>query len=89
MFQQQPFRHAAAQLVGNRRRQMHGAHRVHTVAHQRDFPINLAGGQVHTINETQRQTSSCPVLFVYNGKKFQFFSDVLGVAGVGYMLAPG
>ena len=51
--------------------------------------IDLAGAQVHRINETQRQTSSCPVLFAYNGRKFEFVSDVLGVGGVGFMVAPG
>ncbi len=51
--------------------------------------IDLAGAAVHRINETQRQTSSCPVLFAYNGRKFEFVSDVLGVGGVGFMVAPG
>jgi len=51
--------------------------------------IDLDGAVVHSINQTQRQTSSCPVLFVYNGRKFEFVSDVLGVGGVGFMVAPG
>ena len=51
--------------------------------------IDLAGALVHTITETQRQTSSCPVLFAYNGRKFEFVSDVLGVGGIGFMVAPG
>jgi hypothetical protein len=51
--------------------------------------IDLAAGEVHRINQTQRQTSSCPVLFAYNGQDFKFVSDVLGVGGVGFMVAPG
>ncbi len=51
--------------------------------------IDLAAGQVHTINQKQRQTSSCPVLFAYNGRNFEFVSDVLGVGGIGFMVAPG
>ncbi len=51
--------------------------------------IDLAGGELHTIRETQRQLSSCPVLFAYNGRKFEFVSDLLGVGGIGFMVAPG
>ncbi len=42
----------------------------------------------HKISETQRQMSSCPVVFVHNGTSYEFVSDVLGVGGVGYLLAP-
>ena len=51
--------------------------------------IDLAAGAVHRISQTQRQTSSCPVLFAYNGRDFEFVSDVLGVGGIGFMVAPG
>ena len=47
----------------------------------------LAAG-IHRIAETQRQMSSCPVVFVHNGTSYEFVSDVLGVGGVGYLLAP-
>ena len=47
----------------------------------------LAAG-MHKIAETQRQMSSCPVVFVHNGTSYEFVSDVLGVGGVGYLLAP-
>ncbi len=50
---------------------------------------SLAAGVVDRIVETQRQVSSCPVLFVHDGEDFQFVSDVLGVGGVGYLLEPG
>ncbi len=51
--------------------------------------IDLAGGELHVIRETQRQVSSCPVLFGFNGERFEFISDLLGVGGIGYMVAPG
>jgi Tfp pilus assembly protein PilF len=51
--------------------------------------IGLAGGEVHRIVETQRQLSSCPVLFAWDGGRFAFVSDVLGVGGMGYMIEPG
>ena len=49
----------------------------------------LAGGEVHRIEETQRQLASCPVLFAYDGEGFEFVSDLLGVAGIGFLHAPG
>ncbi|HRP62605.1 MAG TPA: FG-GAP-like repeat-containing protein [Phycisphaerales bacterium] len=51
--------------------------------------IDLAVGEHHVISETQRQLSSCPVLFVWNGEKFEFVSDVLGVGGMGFAVGPG
>jgi len=51
--------------------------------------LSLAGGTNHTIAETQRQISSCPVLFAWDGEQHRFISDVLGVGGMGYMVAPG
>ncbi|MCZ6834819.1 MAG: FG-GAP-like repeat-containing protein, partial [Planctomycetota bacterium] len=54
----------------------------------RDFTVGGSSG-CETIEEIQRLTSSCPVLFAWNGEKFQFVSDVLGVGGLGFMLAPG
>jgi hypothetical protein len=51
--------------------------------------VDLAAGAVHRIAEEQRQLSSCPVLFAWNGKKFEFVSDILGVGGIGYATGPG
>ena len=45
--------------------------------------IDLAAGQ-HVIEETQRQVSSCPVVFAWDGQRFQFVTDVLGVGGIGF-----
>ncbi len=44
---------------------------------------------LHVLRETQRQLSSCPVLFAWNGTTFEFVSDILGVGGIGNLVAPG
>lgn len=41
----------------------------------------------HTIVETQRQISSCPVIFTWNGVRMQFVTDSLGVGGLGFLAA--
>lgn len=51
--------------------------------------IDLVAGELHTIQEIQRQKSSCPVLFAWDGEKYVFVSDLLGVGGLGYLVAPG
>ena len=50
---------------------------------------NLAAGAVHMITELQRKISSCPVLFTWNGERFEFVTDFAGVGGLGYYVAPG
>ena len=44
----------------------------------------LAAG-TRTITETQRQISSCPVIFAWNGERHAFVTDCLGVGGIGYL----
>ncbi|MGD8311969.1 MAG: FG-GAP-like repeat-containing protein [Gammaproteobacteria bacterium] len=51
--------------------------------------LGLESGQLHHITETQRQLSSCPVLFAWDGRHYAFVSDLLGVGGLGYLLEPG
>ena len=50
--------------------------------------LALAHNQLHEITETQRQLASCPVVFVWNGSKYEFVSDVLGVAALGFFHTP-
>jgi Tfp pilus assembly protein PilF len=50
---------------------------------------SLAAGSTQKVNETLRKTSSCPVLFAWNGRKFEFVTDFAGVGGLGYLSAPG
>ena len=51
--------------------------------------LDLASGELHRITETQRQLSSCPVLFAWDGERYVFVSDLLGVGGLGFFVAPG
>jgi tetratricopeptide (TPR) repeat protein len=50
--------------------------------------LALEAGRLHRIHETQRQLSSCPVLFAWDGKRYAFVTDLLGVGGLGYALGP-
>ena len=40
---------------------------------------------IRTVVETQRQISSCPVIFAWTGERFEFVTDALGVGGLGYL----
>jgi tetratricopeptide (TPR) repeat protein len=51
--------------------------------------LDLEAGRLHRIGETQRQLSSCPVLFAWNGREYAFVTDFLGVGGIGFLIAPG
>ncbi len=51
--------------------------------------VDVPTGELLSIAETQRQLSSCPVLFAWNGSEYVFVSDILGVGGMGYAVAPG
>ncbi|MBL4659325.1 MAG: VCBS repeat-containing protein [Alcanivoracaceae bacterium] len=46
--------------------------------------LGLNGQRHHKITETQRQLSSCPVIFAWNNGQYEFISDVLGVGGLGF-----
>jgi tetratricopeptide (TPR) repeat protein len=50
--------------------------------------LALAPG-LHAIAETERQLSSCPVLFAFDGRHFAFVTDLLGVGGIGTPTSPG
>jgi len=51
--------------------------------------IALEANQPHHVTETQRQLSSCPLLFAWDGDGYEFVSDVLGVGGIGFAVGPG
>jgi tetratricopeptide (TPR) repeat protein/uncharacterized membrane protein YgcG len=40
-------------------------------------------GEVRAYKEAQRLSGSCPMVFAWNGKSFEFITDVLGVAPLG------
>jgi outer membrane protein assembly factor BamD (BamD/ComL family) len=48
--------------------------------------LALKNKQHYRLSETQRQLSSCPVIFAWNQGEYQFVSDVLGVGGIGFAL---
>jgi Tfp pilus assembly protein PilF len=51
--------------------------------------LALQPGDVRRIEETERQLSSCPVLFAFDGRHFAFVTDLLGVGGMGTPSSPG
>jgi tetratricopeptide (TPR) repeat protein len=51
--------------------------------------INLAAKKVHAIAELDRRGSSCPVLFSWNGKEYEFIADMIGPGVVGHWVGPG
>jgi hypothetical protein len=51
--------------------------------------LALEAGRVHLFEETQRQLSSCPVLFAHDGSAMRFVTDILGVGGIGFFERPG
>src|SRR5712664_4192522 len=51
--------------------------------------INLAAKRVQSIAELDRRGSSCPVLFSWNGREYEFIADMIGPGVVGHWVAPG
>ncbi len=50
---------------------------------------SLAAGKLHHVAEQNRIPTSCPLLFVWDGRHYQFVTDCLGVAGLGFAIGPG
>ncbi|MGB2643319.1 MAG: FG-GAP-like repeat-containing protein [Candidatus Acidiferrum sp.] len=51
--------------------------------------INLAARKNQSIAELDRRGSSCPVLFSWNGKEYEFIADMIGSGVVGHWVGPG
>jgi Tfp pilus assembly protein PilF len=51
--------------------------------------INLAANKAQSIAELDRRGSSCPVLFSWNGREYEFIADMIGPGVVGHWVAPG
>jgi tetratricopeptide (TPR) repeat protein len=45
--------------------------------------VRQATNQTHIYQEAQRLSGSCPMIWTWNGRVFQFITDVLGVAPLG------
>ncbi len=50
--------------------------------------INLPHTETIAKSEVDRRGSSCPVLFVWNGRKYKFVTDVLGAGVIGHWFTP-
>lgn len=50
--------------------------------------INLAAKKDQSIAELDRRGSSCPVLFAWNGREYEFIADMIGPGVVGHWIAP-
>ena len=51
--------------------------------------IEISSGQSLNIRESERLASSCPFLYVWDGKQYIFLTDVLGTAPLGEYLPDG
>lgn len=51
--------------------------------------LDVPAGQVNCIVEEQRRPDSCPLLFAWDGERWAYVTDFLGVGGIGFLVAPG
>ena len=51
--------------------------------------VNVSTNKPMEVRESERLASSCPFLYVWNGKTFEYVTDVLGVAPLGELLPDG
>jgi lipoprotein NlpI len=51
--------------------------------------IKLEGRKSQQVAELDRRGSSCPILFAWNGKEYEFIADMIGPGVVGHWVGPG
>ncbi|MGH9397946.1 MAG: FG-GAP-like repeat-containing protein [Terriglobia bacterium] len=51
--------------------------------------VDVATDTSISVKESERLASSCPFLYVWNGKRFVFFTDILGAAPIGELAPDG
>jgi len=51
--------------------------------------VDVATNQPIVVRESERLASSCPFLYVWNGERYVFLTDILGVAPLGELLPDG
>jgi tetratricopeptide (TPR) repeat protein len=55
-----------------------------------EFPAASSSGLVSlNVTEIDRKPSSCPYLYAWNGKQFEFITDFMGGGEMGYLESPG
>lgn len=50
--------------------------------------LQVAAGKRSEIAEIDRRGSSCPIVFVWNGRQFEFLADMIGPGIVGHWIGP-
>lgn len=50
--------------------------------------LDVSSSKPVTLTELDRRGSSCPVLFAWDGSKYQFVSDVIGAGVIGHWVSP-
>lgn len=50
--------------------------------------LQVPVGKIDQVSEIDRRGSSCPIVFVWNGKKFDFLADMIGPGIVGHWVGP-
>jgi Tfp pilus assembly protein PilF len=51
--------------------------------------VKLAARKLQAVHELDRRGSSCPVLFAWNGREYEFIADMIGSGVVGHWVGPG
>ncbi|MFZ0413025.1 MAG: FG-GAP-like repeat-containing protein [Candidatus Acidiferrales bacterium] len=50
--------------------------------------LNVDANKTEAVTELDRKGSSCPIVFVWNGQKYEFLSDMIGPGIVGHWVGP-
>jgi Tfp pilus assembly protein PilF len=50
--------------------------------------IQVPAGKLDSVAEIDRRGSSCPIVFVWNGERFEFLADMVGPGIVGHWIGP-
>jgi tetratricopeptide (TPR) repeat protein len=50
--------------------------------------LNIAAKGEAEVKELDRRGSSCPVVFAWNGEKYEFITDTIGAAVIGHWVSP-